>query len=177
MRNGLTIIELIFVIIILGVLASVILPKLAATRDDAKIAVMAQQVESGIIEILIDYSAHGVVKNPYEMSHILAHLVHIGHASITSTAQIDPDTVTSTAKINPDAITITSVAQIPGSVGQLTIYTKNGMGSNDHPFIFDINQTTLVFKYGSPCTGAICRALQKRVSEGNYSLGGSQTVF
>ena len=37
-RSGFTMIELIFVIVILGILASVAIPKLAATRDDAKVS-------------------------------------------------------------------------------------------------------------------------------------------
>lgn len=37
-KNAFTMIELIFVIVIIGILASVAIPRLSATRDDAKIA-------------------------------------------------------------------------------------------------------------------------------------------
>lgn len=37
-KNGFTMIELVFVIVVLGILAAVAIPRLAATRDDAMIA-------------------------------------------------------------------------------------------------------------------------------------------
>lgn len=37
-RNAFTMLELVFVIVVIGILASIAIPKLAATRDDAQIA-------------------------------------------------------------------------------------------------------------------------------------------
>ncbi len=50
-KSAFTMIELIFVIVILGILAAVIFPKLAATRADAKVAVKAQSIVTATTEI------------------------------------------------------------------------------------------------------------------------------
>ncbi len=59
MKKGFTMIELIFVIVILGVLASVAIPRLAATRDDAEVAKAATNLTTAVSDITAYYTAKG----------------------------------------------------------------------------------------------------------------------
>ncbi|MCI7587706.1 MAG: type II secretion system protein [Campylobacter sp.] len=61
MKKGFTMIELIFVIVILGILASVAIPRLAATREDAEISAAVANLRT----LVSDVSAYYVVKGSF----------------------------------------------------------------------------------------------------------------
>ncbi len=56
-RSGFTMIELIFIIVIIGILFAIALPKLAATRDDAALAVDVSNMSQCIMDAAGRYTA------------------------------------------------------------------------------------------------------------------------
>lgn len=64
MRKAFTMIELIFVIVIIGILASIAVLKLVATRDDAKISACAQDIAIFILDMNAYYTARGDFIDP-----------------------------------------------------------------------------------------------------------------
>ena len=61
MKKGFTMIELIFVIVILGILASVAIPRLAATRTDAEVAATVANLRT----LLNDAASYYAVKGEF----------------------------------------------------------------------------------------------------------------
>jgi prepilin-type N-terminal cleavage/methylation domain-containing protein len=84
-RSGFTMIELIFVIVILGILAAVAIPKLAATRDDAEVSNIAQSIGIGIQEIANYVTSKGKAASDLtKMSNSFESLQRRGKATITN---------------------------------------------------------------------------------------------
>ena len=84
-RTAFTMIELVFVIVILGILAAIAIPKLAATRDDAVNSGLAQNIVGGAGEIAAYATTHGNVLDDLTlMSNGMKSLVDTGAGVSTS---------------------------------------------------------------------------------------------
>lgn len=69
MKHAFTMIELVFIIIILGILAAVAIPQLVATRNDAEISKFAMHVAMSTMDIGVYYTSKGEFGDIEKMTH------------------------------------------------------------------------------------------------------------
>ena len=81
MKSAFTMIELIFVIVILGILAAVAIPKLAATRDDAMAVTAGSNIKQAIQDIAGFYLAKKEFSNNFsEMTNVILPVMFKGES-------------------------------------------------------------------------------------------------
>ena len=71
MKTAFTLIELIFAIVIMGILAVVAIPRLNTTRDDAQASTAAANVAVAVMDITSYYTAKGSFTDVKSMSNIV----------------------------------------------------------------------------------------------------------
>ena len=133
MRKGFTMIELIFVIVILGVLASVAIPRLAATRDDAEVAKAATNLTTAVSDITAYYTAKGHFKSGSNGTGI-----NVTFDKITNA-------LTKEGKLNVKGKTTCVEVELPGA-------TTNQPAQNS-------NKVELILKFTG--TDPVCKQLMK----------------
>ena len=154
MKKAFTMVELIFVIVIIGILAGVALPQFAATRDDAKISKLAMA-----IKIFQSELTSGIVSS---------NRVPQTKAELEKISNVIKETS------NDYAITV-----INNKIIQF-IDTDNGSEICKVLTINDANisNVTLDFSDGNG-TSAVCNGVRKLVADGssNFILAGNTVIY
>ena len=103
MKKAFTMIELIFVIVIIGILAAVAIPKLAATRDDAKITSIIANTRTGLGDMSQYYSSQGA--DGWDNNASVSAVSNVPFKHTSSCTALDP-TDQNTTKISPNIFTL-----------------------------------------------------------------------
>ncbi len=141
MKKAFTLVELIFVIVILGILAAVAIPKFSATRDDARVSKKAMDVMTAVSDIAAYAMANGqTLADLSAMSHALKSMQNTGEAVV--------DVANKRADIKM------------GSVSDcVTIKIITSATSDD-----------LNISFGNAGTDSLCSALQRAVDVSFYPI-------
>lgn len=120
-KNAFTMIELIFVIVILGILATIAIPKLSATRTDAKATAKATSVMNGATEIASYAVSRGVTDSNFSvMSNSILNLINSGEATQNS------NIVTIQSSLGQDCIDIKITVTAKDDILSVEFHNANG---------------------------------------------------
>ena len=122
--KGFTMIELIFVIVILGVLAVIAIPKLAATRDDAEVVRTAHNIATSLNDLMSYYTAQGEYNEDFSQMTSVPNPI-IAKSNICAKYKVD----------NKEQVTLTKgrdglcsqVWDMPGLKNVDNIYSSNAL--------------------------------------------------
>jgi len=128
MRSGFTMIELVFVIVIIGILAAVAIPKLAANRDDAAAKVCENEAAGLLQELTGYYAKNGYFDTVANMSSLQVGVTGAGNNGIAEAGTIVPSTtVPVTYVCNGETIATYSPTQSQYTDAQTNVHDQFGI--------------------------------------------------
>ncbi len=153
-RAGFTMIELIFVIVILGILAAVAIPKLAATRDDAQISKIVTNITTAQGEISGYTLSQGTAPTDDANLSLASNVIKLG---------IDTNYVSTGTTV--------TVVTAPGIAARFTDDQNNTCAT------IELNSTTMAVIVPTAPVGNICGGVAAQISDGNVSIAGARVRY
>ena len=186
MKKGFTIIELIFVIVILGILAAIAIPRLAATRDDAELSKAATNLSTAVSDLTAYYTSKT------DFAATIPDMTNVSLNTDSVTVSIGTGfTAKSTASLqlkNKNCINIATVASVADTVDATTNkVTKKGTpafvfvskATDADPLCDQLAAMPSVKKMleAEPVYGKDDAGQALKLPKGSYPVGGSNVVY